>query len=766
MSLSESPMNGSSSPGDSNGHAANTGSPTGNGDARQDPASGNGATPRKPAADRNPHPPLLRPEAARPVNLLALLGALRRRWLLAATLGLVVAVVAAAAVWSVVRPPKATARAMVHIAAKPEAILVGRPQDPNDFANFQKTQMTVVKSQLVLSSALSNPDVAGLDIIQRQAAPLEWLMQEIEVDFTMGPEVLRISMKGDDAESLKVIVNGVMKAYLEEFINNEDTKRKEHLQHLKSLLEEREAARRAKRDLLEKFTPRLGTGDAAVLTVLHEIKIKQLANVKNALVVVQAELSKAEIDLKGLQKTADMALSNFAIPESEVEKQLLADALYVKNQERALLLEEEIAGVRLAAASPADADAALRRTGKLLELELAQKSVERRRDVLVPKITQSLRERIRGDLDAAMSIARTQIFVAEEKNKLLNKIINDLAAETKEVGKEGFEMQQARAELEEEEKTVRTLASQIRTLNTEKLAPSRARQLDRAMVVRAGKDRRLLLAGGAGGAALLLVLLAIAWREWQSRRIHSAEDVAHALGIRLVGTLPPLPRRLQNRLGQPGQADSTLGWYSTESIDTFRTFLLHDAAAHAIRTVMVTSAVAGEGKTSLACQLAISLARAGRKTLLIDSDLRRSSVHGRFDLAQAPGLAEVLRGQEKMPQTIQETSIPGLSVLSAGKGDGRAVQAMPERMAGILEEAKQTYDFVLIDSAPVLSVADPLLIGQHVDGVIFSTLRGVSRIPLAAAAQHRITALGIPSLGAVVSGTREELYNFGYQPAA
>jgi len=656
---------------------------------------------------------------------------------------------------------------MIHIAAKPEALLPGRAFDTGDFANFQKTQMTVVKSQLVLNAAVRNPEVAALELVQRQAAPVEWLMQELEVDFSMGPEVLRIALKGDDPEALKVVVNGVMKAYLEEFINNQEVKRRERLDQLKNLREKQQNVVRAKRELLETFTPKLGTGDPRVLAVWHEIKLKQLSNAKNELVVVQAELSKAELELRGLQKSTETALSNFAVSESEVEKLLETDALYLRQLDRVAQLDEEAAVIRQTAASTAAADAVLERKGTLIELEAARKVLERRRQELVPKITQRLRERLRGDLETKMISLREQIFLAGEKEKVLNKIVNDLASENEEHGKESFEMLQARADLEEEEKIARTLAAEMRALSTELLSPSRARPLDHAVVVRAGGAPRGTLFGAVAGiAALGLVLFVVAWREWRARRIHSAEDVAHGLGIRLVGTLPPLSRRFQKRLCQLGQADPALSSYGMESIDTFRTFLLHDACGHGIKTVMVTSAVAGEGKTSLSCQLAISLARAGRKTLLVDSDLRRSSVHSRFGLPQAPGLAEALRGEDTLAEVIQSTSIDGLHILTAGKGDSRAVRAIAERIRGILEEAKESFDFVLIDSAPVLSVADPLVIGQHVDGAILSTLRGVSRIPLAAAAQHRIAALGIPSLGAVVSGTREELYNFGYQPAA
>jgi succinoglycan biosynthesis transport protein ExoP len=735
------------------------------------PANGNGQPAKRGAGKGQPPQkpgdragPLSRPDTGRALNASALVSAVRRRWLLGGTLGLMAAAVAAAVVWTIVPAPRATARAMVHIAAKPEGGLPGRVQDPNDFANFQRTQLTVVKSQLVLNAALRNPHVLALEIVHEQAAPMEWLMQELEVDFSMGPEVLKIAMKGEDGDALKVLVNAVMHAYLTEFINHQEVKRAERLEQLKTLRTKHEKVVHDKRAIVEAFTPKLGTGDPKVLAVWHDIKLKTLTGAKTDMLGVQSERNRLELELKGLEKSEELIKSNYAISEVALEELLQTDMLYVKQLEQVALIEEEILIVQQKAANPEQAKAVLERKGKFAELDLAQKVVERRRQELLPKFAQRLRDKARIELEVNIQRARRDLFLNGERHKLLSKVITDLAAEAEAVGKESFELLLARADLEEEEKIVRQLVAEIRSLGAELMSPPRAQPLDDAVVVRAnGERRRLFYTAGAGMAALVIVLLAVGWWEWHSRRIHSAEDVAHGLGIRLVGTLPPLPRRFQNRLCEMGASD-TLPSYCSESIDTFRTFLLHDAAAHEIRSVMVTSAVAGEGKTTLACQLAISLARAGRKTLLIDSDLRRSSVHRRLGLAQAPGLAEVLRGEKSLPEVIQTTSVEGLSVVCAGKGDSRAVQKISQRIHDILEEAKSDFAFVLVDSAPVLSVAEPLLIGQHVDGVILSTLRGLSRIPLAAAAQHRIAALGIPSLGAVVSGTREELYSFGYQP--
>jgi capsular exopolysaccharide synthesis family protein len=190
---------------------------------------------------------------------------------------------------------------------------------------------------------------------------------------------------------------------------------------------------------------------------------------------------------------------------------------------------------------------------------------------------------------------------------------------------------------------------------------------------------------------------------------------------------------------------------------------MHIAQTASIRVVMVTSAGAGEGKTSLASHLAVSLARAGQQTLLVDADMRKPTLHKLFGLPLTPGLAELLKAECGMPEAVRAVGATGLRVCPAGAVDGQALAALAKRGAGeILQAARKEFDFVIVDSCPILPVADSLLVGQHVDGVVFSVLRDVSRIPKVLAASQRLTMLGIPVVGAVVSGTTEDVYAYDY----
>ena len=224
-----------------------------------------------------------------------------------------------------------------------------------------------------------------------------------------------------------------------------------------------------------------------------------------------------------------------------------------------------------------------------------------------------------------------------------------------------------------------------------------------------------------------------------------------------MGTVPALSAKA--RAAAPAADDQTIG-PMIESMDGIRTRLLHAGRSETLRVVMVGSAVSGEGKTTLASHLAASLARGGRRTLLVDGDLRNPAVHKLFDMADGPGFSELLRGETRTGTGRAEYA-SGKSLL-AGRRRLRpsALQALAQEgiLRNVFDELKEHYDFLIVDVSPVLPVADALLIGEHADAALLSVLRNVSRLPAVHAAQQRLASLGIRVLGAVVIGEGMEAY--------
>jgi capsular exopolysaccharide synthesis family protein len=172
---------------------------------------------------------------------------------------------------------------------------------------------------------------------------------------------------------------------------------------------------------------------------------------------------------------------------------------------------------------------------------------------------------------------------------------------------------------------------------------------------------------------------------------------------------------------------------------------------------LVTSASAGEGKTTLAGHLAGSLARSGRRTLLVDGDLRRPAVHELFEVPMQPGFSEVLLAEVEVADAVQETMVENLFVIPAGQWDREVMQALArDGLEGVFEKLQEEFDFIILDSHPVLLATDSLLLGRQADAVILSVMREVSQMPRVYAAAQQLTSLGIRVLGAVVNGGNPE----------
>jgi polysaccharide biosynthesis transport protein len=155
--------------------------------------------------------------------------------------------------------------------------------------------------------------------------------------------------------------------------------------------------------------------------------------------------------------------------------------------------------------------------------------------------------------------------------------------------------------------------------------------------------------------------------------------------------------------------------------------------------------------------------------LLADFDLRSPSAHKLFDLAPGPGVAELLRGEAD----LDDVAVPvmaDLDVIPGGNGDAQAVRALGQSaFPQLMSRIKSYYDYIVIDTAPLLPVADSLLIGQQVDAAVISVYRDVSRIPSVHAGYARLEAMGVRVLGVVLTGIPAERYGDEYsyaQPTA
>jgi polysaccharide biosynthesis transport protein len=204
-----------------------------------------------------------------------------------------------------------------------------------------------------------------------------------------------------------------------------------------------------------------------------------------------------------------------------------------------------------------------------------------------------------------------------------------------------------------------------------------------------------------------------------------------------------------------------------ESIRTLRNSILLGSFDQRYRSLLVTSAAPGEGKTTTAANLAAAHAEQGKRTLLIDGDLRRPSVHRNFNVPSVIGLSSVLLGEIPWRDAVIEAEgIPGLHILPAGPPSRRASDLIGRGLVELLEEASTEFDLVMLDAPPLLGFAEPLQMATAVDGVIVVAKAGQTSRKAVATVLATLNRLRAKVVGVVLNEVHKELsdsyYYYGY----
>jgi polysaccharide biosynthesis transport protein len=284
--------------------------------------------------------------------------------------------------------------------------------------------------------------------------------------------------------------------------------------------------------------------------------------------------------------------------------------------------------------------------------------------------------------------------------------------------------------------------------------------------VRPATTRNLAMGLGIG---LVIGLILVSLAEALDTRVRHSDDVSARLGLPLLTRIPIPPRSLRKA--------SSLGMLSDESgvqTEAYRKLRINlDFANLSIkaRTIMVTSATEQEGKSTTVGNLAVALARAGRRVVLVDLDLRKPFLDRFFDLAGRPGLTDVALGHVTLDQAMWSIPIPGADG-SPGVGSLHVLPSgpMPPNPADLIESSvvsevlldlAERADVVLLDSAPLLPVSDGVVLSNKVDGMLVVVRASTIRRPVLTELQRVLAACPAAKLGFVLTGS-DETEGYGY----
>lgn len=248
--------------------------------------------------------------------------------------------------------------------------------------------------------------------------------------------------------------------------------------------------------------------------------------------------------------------------------------------------------------------------------------------------------------------------------------------------------------------------------------------------------------------------------EYIDDSIRYPEEVTQGLGIPFLGVVPSAnwdPEDLRAHILANIDQKSGLA----EAYRNVRSSLLLGKAKDRLKTLVITSAVPKEGKTTTCLNLAISLAQAGSRVLMVDADMRRGELHKFFGLEGGRGLADVLTGQAKPEAVIQRSGVPNLDLIATGPFPSNPAEIVlrPE-MNSFLDYARRTYDKVVFDCPPVMAVSEAAILASMVDGVITIVWAGHTSKKLAQLCARLIRERGAVILGCVLNNL--EFSRVGY----
>lgn len=615
-------------------------------------------------------------------------------------------------------------------------------RDSYEYEAYRKTQVQLIKSPLVLMAALRRTGVESLSPLVQEEDKVGWLARNIQVSAPMESEVIQIRTRGENPQAIAQVVNAVTQAYLTDVVHKEGAERLRHRDMLEKKYKENMTEVRSRLDTYNNLAESLGTTDSEQVSTQKSLLIEHLTMLRAQQVQLERDLTLIDAELIVMDATERGEIRAVdSVPEDLVNAMMMRDAQYVGLRGRIAEIEGTIAyqserstrGLK----DPTVRKLVAARDGLIARLAAHQE--ELRPQVVAQIALENHHRRNQVATESPAVLRKRRELIASELEKA-TKSFEKESEEVKLLGRANADLMARKQEIAQLMKVTDGMGEQLTMSELDIQMPNRVELIEEASVPE-GSDNlmRLMLTVMAAGAGLVFGGGSVVALEYVRDRLSTTEDITQRIGIRVIGTIPKITRKTN-----PGQV--------AECVDGARTVLMQ-TGREAPNTILVTSATEHEGKTTFASQLAASLARSGKRTLLLDGDLRHPNVHLALGLDLRSGLPELLRGEITSDEAIHPTGVEGLFAITGGACDYTAITALsrPET-AKLIAGLRDAFDHVVIDAGPVLAFSDVLLLGQMSDVAVLATMRDRSRVPLIVEAIDKLRSVDVRVVGSVVNG--------------
>jgi len=688
-----------------------------------------------------------------------LLHGLRRWGKLVIPLALLLAVGAAAGVYTTFEPTYEAA-AWLRFSEATSYLAYSSSGEVSREFDVVQTHIELINSPVVLGAAANRlrPEVFPASTSEDQV--LHKLAKKLDVSRLGRSELLKISFESRDAAAAAQVVNSVVESYFD-FLGVADSGR---TQRVIELLEEERATReegiaQLRKEIGELMKQSPGLDLLTGNPLMEAQGQNSLAELQTQLATLEGEQEVLRARIRALKETLDSA--SFPVPEGRlaraVEEQPEIQRL------KAALAEKQTKLVEIETASARGSDDPFYRH-LLRQVENDQEMLARVRDKLREQVAEDLKLTVIAEEKTELDDLELQFERNRALEKALRQRYEDEVGSMTEVGSGAVELHAKRSELSRAEEVLNTITTRLTRLRTEQRAPGKVMLLKAAAVpsepLVGFPLKRIAL---ASLAAFFLPLGLVFVGELLAARVNTAEDLARRATVPILAETPRLPvaRRLlpsirERRFRRDLEAFE-------EAVDGVSALILAADMFRDMRVLAITSATLHEGKTSIAVQLAASIARAtGEETLLVDGDLRSPDIHTIMRVAAAPGLAEVLAGDCTAEEAVVSWK-SCLSILPAGRLSASPRGLLREdKLRSLLDLLRARFRHVVIDGPPLLAASEAMTFAKTVDGCLLCVMRDVSSHRQVELTCRRLLAAGVTPAGLVFNGVSPKRYGSRY----
>ncbi|PHM11820.1 GumC family protein [Nostoc sp. 'Peltigera malacea cyanobiont' DB3992] len=700
------------------------------------------------------------------VNIQKYLEVFQRRWL--PLVGIFAISVSLGCLYAFSLKPSYKAEGSLMIKTNRSSSLTGLPDDigrlealnVND--NPLETQVRVIGSNPVIEKTINS---LNLKDSQGKLLSIPDLAKQLKIEGIKGTDVVQLSYKGGDPKLAAKIVNEVIDSYIdlnikanqneartakqvlvtevpkaEEVVRRAESKLRVFKETNKVVVLEQEAA--AAVDTISK----LGNQISQALAQLDDVKgrLEQLsseAQVDSRQGVIESELSQAP----GVQKVLAQL--------QETESQLALERTRFSPEHPTITnLEEKVLALK---------NLLKERTGQVAggaQITQGSLQVGQLRQSLIADITRAQAERV--------GLER-QIATLKQQQNAYIKRANNLPR-----------LEQSQRELERKlqaaQTTYETLLKkrqEIDIAQNQKIPNARVISYALTPDKAEGPRKMLFIIGGAGVGFFLGIIVAFTL-DLIDRSVKTVKEAKEVLRYSVLGVIPTQGRNGKDHSSIPG-LDRPIPKIIGRDIPYFPVgnayqilqvnlkFLCSDKP---LKSIVITSSVAKEGKSDVSANLAVTMAQAGRRVLLVDADMRHPIQHHIWGLTNTMGLSNIITNQASLDTVVQEV-MPNLEVLTSGVLPPNPVAMLDsQRMATLISNFGKDYDLVIFDTPPLSGIADAAVLSTLTDGILLVVRPGVVDLNSANAAKEFLTQSGQKVLGIVINGvnTKNEPNNYFY----